>query len=78
MNLGWIRWVPYDAAPRDSNMLQEIALLVAQYLESRSFGHIAKIIEEQVLERSPGEYEEEVRDVERAIQGASSHMRHTC
>ncbi len=48
---------------------QEVALLVAQYLESRSYGHIARIIEEQVLERSSNEYEEEVRDVERAITG---------
>lgn len=54
---------------------QEVALLVAQYLESRSYGHIAKIIEEQVLNRSKGEYDEEIRDVERAIQGMSSCSR---
>ena len=53
-------------------MVQEVALLVSQYLSSRSYGHIAKIIEEQILERTGSQYEEEVRDVEQAIHGENA------
>ena len=44
-----------------------MALLVSQYLSSRSYGHIAKIIEEQILERTGSQYEAEAHDVEQAI-----------
>jgi hypothetical protein len=46
-----------------------VALLVSQYLSSRSYGHIAKIIEEQILDRTGNQYEEEAREVEQAIHG---------
>lgn len=53
----------------DSKLDQEIALLVSQYLGSRSYGHIARVIDEEILHQPRQQEREEVELVERALTG---------
>jgi hypothetical protein len=47
---------------------QEVALLVAQWLESRDYANAAKVLEDEVLGTQEGRYEDR-SEVERAILG---------
>lgn len=53
----------------ESKLDQEIALLVSQYLDSRSYGHIARVIDDEILRCPRREEREEIALVERAITG---------
>lgn len=53
----------------ESKLDREIALLVSQYLDSRSYGHVARVIDEEILRQPRREEREEVELVERALTG---------
>lgn len=60
-------------APLHAYTAQEIALLFSQYLHSRSQGHVARVIDEQLLGRTRSEARlEEIEAVERALLGGVS------
>lgn len=64
------REVNIDGISLDESKLdQEIAILFSQYLDSRSYGHIARIIDEEILNHPHRQEREEVELIERALTG---------